>query len=132
MPDRTYTPEQADRSLALIRPVVEDIRAHYTDLRRSLSALRDLEMLDEITSDQSVPAPVRTRLLELQTCLGELRQLGATLLDPEVGLVSLPGVLPDGRRVQLCWKLGEERVRFWVPIGAGYAERRVLRAPAGA
>lgn len=130
MADHLYTPEQADRALALIRPVATDVRNHYVDLRRELSALRDLNMLDEITSDQSVPAPLRARLVELQACLDELRQLGATLLDPEVGLVTLPGMLAGGRRVHLCWKLGEERVRFWFPVGGSYADRRVLPAAA--
>jgi hypothetical protein len=132
MKERTYTAAEADRALALVRPVAEDVRRNYLVLRRELHALRDLEMLDEITSDESVPAPLRSRLLELQTCLLELRQLGAVLLDPEIGLVSLPGRLADGRPVSFCWKLGEERVRFWYPPGGSYADRRPLPAAASA
>lgn len=129
-PEPRYTPEEADRALALVRPVVEDVRRHYVHLRRDLTALRDLEVLDEITSDESVPAPVRAQLQELQACLSELRQLGVLLLDPEIGLVSLPGVLADGRHVSFCWKLGEDRVRFWFPAGSHYAERRPIVAAA--
>lgn len=126
------TPANADRLLPLMRPVAEDVRRHYLVLRRDLTALRDLDMLDEITSDESIPAPIRARLQELQTCLQELRELGAVLLDPEIGLVSLAGALDDGRPVTLCWKLGEERVRFWYPVGASYADRRPVPVPLGA
>lgn len=129
---RRYTPQQADRALALVRPVADDVRRHYVELRRDLAALRDLEMLDEITSDESIPAPIRARLAELQTCLNELRELGAVLLDPEVGLVSLPGVLENGAPVQLCWKLGEDRVRFWYPADGSYEDRRPIPAAATA
>lgn len=131
MSERLYSQREADRALALIRPVVEDVRRYYISLRGELSALRDLELLEEITSDQSVPAPLRARLAELQTCLDELRILGAVLLDPEIGLVSLPGRLDDDRRVQLCWKLGEDRVRFWYPAGGSYADRRPIAVAAG-
>lgn len=128
MQQRRLTPDAADRALALVRPVVEDVRRHYLVLRRDLTALKDLQVLDEITSDESIPAPLRTRLQELQTCLAELREFGAVLIDPEIGIVSLPGVLSDGRAVNLCWKLGEDHVRFWFAQGSSYADRRPIPA----
>ena len=127
-----YSVAAADRVLTFVRPVADDVRRHYLVLRRDLSALRDLDMLDEITSDESVPEPVRARLMELQTCLQELRQLDVVLMDPEIGLVNLPGVLADGRPVTFCWKLGEERVRFWYPAGASYGDRRPIPVQAAA
>ena len=127
-----FTPTEADRCLALVRPVAADVRRHYLILRRDLSALRDLALLDDITSDEAVPPVVATRLAELRTCLAELRDVGALLLDPEIGLVSLPGSLPDGRDVQFCWKLGEGRVRFWFPVGGSYADRKPIPISAAA
>lgn len=126
--EKRYRPRDADRALVLVRPVVEDVRAHYVVLRAELTALRDLDLLDQVTSDRSVPEPVRARLAELHLCLGELQALGVTLLDPEIGAVSLPGLLDDGRDVRLCWKLGEPQVRYWFPAGGSYADRRPLPA----
>jgi len=127
---RSYTVDEADRALAVLRPVLEDVRRLYVELRGDLSALKSLEALEDISSDVSVPPRVRSRLGELQECLRELDQLDARLIDPELGLVSLPGAVGPGRRpVRLCWKLGEERVRFWFPEGEGYEARRPLPAP---
>lgn len=123
-----YRPDDADRALVLMRPVVEDVRAHYLVLREELSALQELDKLQEVTSDASVPEPLRNRLAELQGCLGELKELGATLIDPEIGAISLPGVLDDGRDVRLCWKLGEPQVRWWFPAGGSYGDRRPIPA----
>ena len=126
MSTRRFTPAEADRCLSLVRPVAADVRRHYLILRRDLSALRDLDLLGGVTSDAAVPPAVAARLAELRACLAELRDVGAVLLDPEIGLVSLPGTLPEGRSVQFCWKLGEVRVRFWFPVGGCYADRRPI------
>jgi hypothetical protein len=32
----------------------------------------------------------------------------------------------DGEVVELCWKLGEERVGYWHRIGEGYRGRKPL------
>ena len=55
----------------------------------------------------------------------ELEQVGATVQDPELGLVTFQG-LHKGEVVNFCWKLGEDRVRFYFPIGGDYTRRRPL------
>ena len=115
--------------MVLMRPIVEEARGHYLCLRRDLATLDKFASLDEISSDASIPAHVRTRLGEIEACLSELRGLSATLVDPEIGVVSIDGRLSDGSDVHLCWKLGEDRVRFWYPLGGRYDERRPLPQP---
>ncbi len=56
------------------------------------------------------------------------RRLAATgieLRDIDDGLVDFPS-LRDGRVVFLCWRLGEDRVRYWHDIDAGFAGRQPL------
>jgi hypothetical protein len=55
----------------------------------------------------------------------ELHQLGVILRDVEHGIVDFPH-LRDGREVFLCWKLGEERVRYWHELDAGFDARKPL------
>jgi hypothetical protein len=55
----------------------------------------------------------------------ELHQLGVILRDVEHGIVDFPH-LRDRREVFLCWKLGEERVRYWHELDAGFDARKPL------
>lgn len=123
MAERRLSLDEANRTLPLLRPIVQDARARYLELRRDLETLDSYRSLEEISSDASIPPNVRGALGEVEACLRELKSLSATLIDPEMGVVSIAGRLPDGRDVHLCWKLGEERIRFWYPLGGRYDER---------
>lgn len=125
VPHRLYTREQADQVLPLVRAIVEDQREVYLRVRRSLSAFRSLEDLDEISGDHHLPRAAREDLAELRSFMIELDELGLRIADPELGLVLFRG-LHRGEIVNFCWKLGEDRVRFWFPIDAGYAQRKPL------
>ena len=129
VPHRLYTREQADQVLPLVRAIVEDQREVYLRVRRSLSAFRSLEDLDEISGDHHLPRAAREDLAELRSFMIELDELGLRIADPELGLVLFRG-LHRGEIVNFCWKLGEDRVRFWFPAGSHYAERRPIVAAA--
>ena len=124
-----YTREQADQVLPLVRAVVEDQREVYLRVRRNLSAFRTIEELDEISGDHRLPRAMREDLAEMRSYLLELEDLGVKVEDPELGLVTMRG-LHRGEVVNLCWKLGEDRVRFWFPKDGDYAARRPLDAVA--
>ncbi len=127
VPHSLYTPEQADRMLPLVRAIVEDQREVYLRLRRDLTAFRGVEDLEEVSGDHGLPDGLRDDLAELRDLLLELKELGVTVEDPEIGLVTMRGLV-GGEIVNLCWKLGEERVRFWYPDGGSYDARRPLDA----
>jgi hypothetical protein len=50
---------------------------------------------------------------------------GILLKDPESGLVDFPADR-EGRRVLLCWRLGEERLGWYHEVSSGYSGRRPL------
>ena len=122
-----YTREQADQVLPLVRAIVEDQREVYLRMRRNLSAFRTVAGLDDISGDHRLPRTMREDLAEMRAYMLELEELGVKVADPELGLVTLRG-LHRGEIVNLCWKLGEARIRFWFPTGSDYAARRPLDA----
>lgn len=124
-----YTPDQADQMVPLIRAIVEDQREVYLRLRHNLAAFRTVEELDEISGDHDLPKTVRDDLAELRTYLLEIEELGVRIDDPEKGVVSMRG-LHNGEVVNLCWRLGEERVAYWYPAGGEPADRQRLDAVA--
>jgi hypothetical protein len=124
-----YTPEQADQMVPLIRAIVEDQREVYLRLRHNLAEFRSVEELDEISGDHRLPKTVRDDLAELRGYLLEIEELGVRIDDPEQGVVSMKGLV-KGEVVNLCWRLGEERVTHWFPAGGAHAQRQPLAAVA--
>ena len=64
-------------------------------------------------------------LLMLQQYLEAVAGLGVLVKDVERGLVDFP-YDRNGHEVYLCWQYGEESIRFWHEIDAGFAGRRPI------
>lgn len=57
--------------------------------------------------------------------IGEIIDVGGVPKDLELGLVDFLGLL-GAREVNLCWRYGEKRIRFWHGLDEGYAARKPL------
>ena len=67
--------------------------------------------------------------IEVRQLLQDVQAMGGVVKDLETGLVDFPGrgsVGPGGPVVNLCWKLGEDAVRFWHGMDEGFAQRKPL------
>jgi len=63
--------------------------------------------------------------IEIRGLLQEIVDLGGVTKDLSIGLVDFPGMV-SGETVNLCWKAGEDEVRFWHGFDEGYAQRKPL------
>lgn len=124
-----FTVDQANRTLPLVRRIVEDlVREH----RERSEKVLELDILS--TATPSGPPDSRVVALERQIRVlsrdiedyeRELSALGIQMKDPRMGLIDFPSNL-DGRRVLLCWHLGETSVQFWHDETSGFAGRQPL------
>jgi hypothetical protein len=62
---------------------------------------------------------------EVRAGLGELLATGGVPKDLELGLVDFLGLV-GGREVNLCWRYGEKRVRFWHGLDEGFGGRKAI------
>lgn len=62
-------------------------------------------------------------LEQLNSVIDEVSSMGAQVKDLEMGLVDFPSIR-NGKEVLLCWKPGEDAVRFWHPVDKGYSARK--------
>jgi hypothetical protein len=62
---------------------------------------------------------------ELDDCLTRLDDLGVQVKDPDAGLVDFPSVR-EGEDVLLCWRLGEDEIRYWHHAAGGFAGRKPI------
>lgn len=124
-----FTVEQANRTLPLVRRIVEDIVREH---RRWQEAIAELDLLAS-GARADLPDPRAAGLereiqgiaREIDAFQEELAALGIQLKDRRIGLIDFPSRL-QGRRVLLCWHLGEPSVQFWHDEDAGYAGRQPL------
>lgn len=124
-----FTQESATRTLPLVRKIVEDIVQQHKRWRETILEL-DLVASTKRTSDPVDRAEVLERnaqalAREIDGYQRELEALGIQLKDRRLGLVDFPSEM-NGRHVLLCWRLGENEVRFWHEIDGGYTSRQPL------
>ena len=68
----------------------------------------------------------RDRLADsLKAALDKIQATGCVVKDLDAGLLDFPAIV-DNQEVYLCWRLGEERIRFWHRQDEGFAGRKPL------
>ena len=68
--------------------------------------------------------------IEVREEVEAVQAAGGLIKDARSGLVDFFSIL-EGKLVFLCWKRGEDRIRYWHTVEEGYRGRRLLtiRAP---
>ena len=123
-----FTVDQANRTLPLVRRIVEDIVREH---RRWQEAVVELDLLAGIHAEMPDPRAsaiekrIRRTAQEIDAFQAELEGLGIQLKDRRIGLIDFPSE-QDGRPMLLCWQLGEPSVQFWHDLDTGYAGRQPL------
>lgn len=124
-----FTVDQANRTLPLVRKIVEDVVREH---RRWQEAIVELDLVsDGVHADLPDPrvAALERRIQkmarEVDGFQAELEALGIQLKDRRIGLIDFPSEL-DGQPMLLCWQLGEPTVQFWHDLDSGYAGRQPL------
>lgn len=132
---RLFTVEEANKTLPLVRRIVEDVvrqhrlwRDKILELDLVASSIRADEPRDRA---EQIEKEAQVLAREIDGYQRELEALGIQLKDRRLGLVDFPSEL-GGKVVLLCWRLGETEVQFWHDGDAGYAGRQPLEpAPVG-
>jgi len=107
-----------------------DSRKKLSSLESELSAVAaHIMMMGGIIVPYDKLAAVRmehTQLSEiLKSALNRILETGCLIKDLDVGLLDFPAVI-NQQDVYLCWKLGEDRIRFYHRQDEGFASRKPL------
>ncbi len=128
---RTFTIEEATAQLPRLREILMEMRTkkpRVDELRREI-----MGMTRKATGNgHLVSQDVRDRQKEAQELverlneLGEaIKEMGCELKGVEEGLIDFPSER-EGRRVYLCWKLGEDSIAYWHELDTGFGGRQAL------
>ncbi|MEZ4223035.1 MAG: DUF2203 domain-containing protein [Polyangiaceae bacterium] len=107
------------------------IEEGLADLAKTVGGLP--RTLDEDNADSGpvaeLKSELRRRIERYERGWRDVTELGAVVKDPDVGLVDFYGRV-DGRLVWFCWRFGEETLRYYHELDAGFSARRPLRPEA--
>lgn len=130
---KLFTLTEAERTRKELEPVLieaMDCRKKLSGLDAELSAVaaRIMMMGGVLVAHEklSLVRMEHTRLLQiLKSSLDQILETGCVIKDLDVGLLDFPSVI-DNEEVYLCWKLGEDRIRFYHKQDEGFAGRKPL------
>ncbi len=125
---RYFTVEEANRTIPLVRRIVEDIVQDYRqwkELVRKYEILSGVNEGEETGEQINMRAEIERFAALIDGYMEELSAVGCVFKGFEDGLVDFHGRIDD-RDVFWCWKLGETSIDHWHEIEAGFAGRRPL------
>ena len=129
---RVFTLEEANAALTELRPIVERMVQHRRDL--SAAQTRQVELVTRIAGNggDMVPSDLHDLAETIQReadaisdCAERISQAGAQVKSLEEGLLDFPAKRGE-EDVLLCWKLGEDEIRFWHGTDEGFSARKPL------
>ena len=113
-----FTPEEAQRTLPLVRKIVDDI----------LKTSREIRILTEDKNGIVEDDPqIRKMMNDINGFISELEELGCYYKDWNfsMGLVDFPAVI-GGKEVFLCWRNDEDDIKYYHDIETGDSGRRLI------
>lgn len=122
---RYFTVESANRALVFVRRVVQDIVAQYDELMKLRTQREDAAAAVGSERVEALRRRIEQATERLKELHDELSDVGCELKDWVAGLIDFPA-LHEGRRVWLCWKLGDAEVSHWHELYAGFAGRQPI------
>jgi len=128
MEQKIFTVKEANEALPRLSRLLTGVRDRW----RFLSGHKGKPafILEEyhIVEEGPVSPDYFKALMAVRRALREVERIGVQVKDIDSGLVDFPARL-YGRDVLLCWRLGEEEVRFWHDLEAGFNGRQPLPDP---
>jgi len=113
-----FTPEEANRTLPLVKKIVIDI-LNDASLIRSISS----SLASNIENDPEI-----VRLTgNIKGYLAELEEIGCYFKDWnfQLGLVDFPAII-NGEEVLLCWRSDEDKIEYFHSVNEGYTGRKLI------
>lgn len=132
-PQRIFTLTEAERTRQELEPfLIEaiDVRKKLSVLEQDLAAVSTrIMMMGGVLVPYAKLADKRMEHQSLtevmKTNLEKILSTGCLIKDLDIGLLDFPAII-NNEEVYLCWKLGEDRIRYYHRQDEGYSGRKPL------
>ncbi len=125
---KVFTREEAEALLPMLTDFLNRARAVRDEIQK-LEIEIDLE---ELVQEEGQPSRLDARvedynhkIADFYSLIEKIHEPGCFLKDAGLGLIDFYS-MREGKVVYLCWKQGEEHIRFWHEVGQGFSSREAL------
>lgn len=130
---RYFTLAEAEQALPEVEKALRDIlfhRAEYQKANQEMEAnTKRIRMSGGSRVDPGAHLAMRARrdtsAAALKDAADRVEQAGAMIKDLDTGLIDFLSRY-QGQAVCLCWKLGEDKIRFWHSLEEGFRGRKPI------
>jgi hypothetical protein len=130
---RRFTLAEAEKLLPLVERLLREavaLKAEYQEAERQIQAFTgQITLMGGMAVDRTRVLSARSQRDEsgarLKQALEKVQETGCEVKDLDIGLIDFLSRY-RGRDVYLCWKLGEDGIRFWHGVEEGFAGRKPI------
>ena len=130
---KLFSLTEAERARRELEPVLIEAmenRRRVADLDETLSGIANrILMMGGITVDYEGVARLRSEhnqlIKQINEALDRIQSTGCVVKDLDTGLLDFPSILRN-EEVYLCWRLGEDRIRFYHRQDEGFSGRKPI------
>jgi hypothetical protein len=128
-----FTLAEAERARQRIEPLLAEAIEHRGRALHFENRLAALAQRIQLSGGLAL-RPERARLLrqgfdgaseKMRAAVEQIEATGCQVKDIDLGLIDFPGRM-NGEDVFWCWRLGEDRIRFWHRQSEGFAGRKPI------
>lgn len=123
--DRLFTLAEANHLIPQLNTRLTCVRQAKAVLVRTKEEIRRASAQADYGGGSPVGPLYIASLQQISANLQAIQELGVLVKDLDLGLCDFPH-LRDGRVVFLCWKLGEQEIKWWHETTTGYKDRYPL------
>jgi hypothetical protein len=130
---KTFTLEQAHKLLPVLKSllkrsmegkqVIDQVEKEHQDLKHRILLSGGLSV--DIAAVARRRAERDKALQETKDAVAEINAIGVQVKDLDIGLLDFPCAVEDDV-VLLCWKYGEDKIRFWHGQEEGFQGRKPI------
>jgi hypothetical protein len=125
MADKNFSVEEAEALIPELTRWMNEVRLLKRRLEEKSAAWHRGDF--QAPADQAIAqGHVKYLLSEISHRLDAVTRTGAVPKDLDLGLVDFPSRLAGRGPVYLCWKVGEDNIRYWHGVSEGLANRKPL------
>ena len=122
---KVFTLEEAEALLPWLTDLLNQLRAARGEIQKMEVEIDLEELLQEDGDSSRVDERVEEynrKVAGFYQLIDQIQEPGCLLKDVELGLMDFYS-MREGKIVYLCWKLGEDRIRFWHEVNKGFSAR---------
>ena len=130
---KLFSLSEAERARKQVEPLLIEAmegRRQMADFEESLSSIANrIQIMGGVTIDYDGAARLRADLnrvvAKVKETIDQIQATGCIVKDLDSGLVDFPSIIKN-EEVYLCWRLGEDRIRFYHRQDEGFAGRKPI------